>query len=38
MTNGEFERFGCAVLPEASSRRACLRGAAEIDGPLVTFS
>ena len=37
LTNGKFEQYGCAV-PEALSRRACLRGAAEIDGPLVTFS
>jgi hypothetical protein len=38
LTNGEFEQFGCRDVPDARSRRACLRGAREIDGPLVTFS
>ncbi|MGH3011268.1 MAG: hypothetical protein ACRDMY_05405 [Gaiellaceae bacterium] len=37
LTDGEFEQFGCETLT-AGPRRACLRGASEIDGPLVTFS
>ena len=38
MTNGEFESFGCAAVPEARSRNACLEGARSYEEPLVTFS
>jgi hypothetical protein len=37
VTDGRFARQGCPTLP-AAARRECLRGAASIDGPLVTFS
>ncbi|MGH3023270.1 MAG: hypothetical protein ACRDNI_06400 [Gaiellaceae bacterium] len=38
MTNGEFESYGCRQAPDAGSRRACVAGARESDGPLETFS
>lgn len=38
LTNGDFERFGCPAAPTARARRACVRGAGEIEEPLVTFS
>jgi hypothetical protein len=38
LTDGEFEQYGCESLADGPARRACLRGAGEIDEPLVTFS
>jgi hypothetical protein len=38
LTDGEFEQYGCRTLADSRSRRACLRGVGEIEGPLVTFS
>jgi hypothetical protein len=38
LTDGEFEQYGCKSLADGPARRACLRGAGEIDEPLVTFS
>jgi len=38
LTDGAFEQYGCGSVPSARSRRACVEGAGEIDGPLVTFS
>jgi hypothetical protein len=37
ITNGRFRTAGCSKLaPDAQA--ACVRGAAAMDGPLVTFS
>ncbi len=38
MTDGEFERYGCRQAPDDATRRACIAGARESDGPLETFS
>jgi hypothetical protein len=38
LTNGEFEETGCPQLERKAARKACIEGAREMDGPLVTFS
>lgn len=38
LTDGEFERAGCAGLAAADARRQCRSGARSMDEALVTFS
>jgi hypothetical protein len=38
LTDGAFEKSGCPLLDRKDARKACVQGAREMDGPLVTFS